>query len=296
MVSQPLQNLLTGLIDYAGLFPPAGLAMAPAIAEHARQRSSDRSWVLGRFVVPVARLEEAEAEMATHRTALDGRWTFSALVGNDPEGGARAAIDAFNARNEGRSEVEAVEAKPGSAEDVARLSTAFAGLEVYHEIAVGPGAEVLIQAVARHGAAAKVRTGGITQEAIPSVSEVAAFLRLTAAAGVAFKATAGLHHPLRGEYRLTYEGGSPAGTMHGFLNVFLAAAFVFHDEIDDRNLEELLGVRLPGVLDFSVAGVSWNGHRLSSEELAAARRSFARSYGSCSFQEPIDDLRRLRLL
>ena len=75
------------------------------------------------------------------------------------------------------------------------------------------------------GARAKVRTGGVTEGAFPASHALARFIQSCADAGVPFKATAGLHHPLRGEYRLTYEPGSPHGMMFGFLNVFLAAAF-----------------------------------------------------------------------
>src|SRR4029453_16093606 len=75
------------------------------------------------------------------------------------------------------------------------------------------------------GARAKVRTGGLTEGAFPASHALARFIQSCADAGVPFKATAGLHHPLRGDYRLTYEPGSPHGMMFGFLNVFLAAAF-----------------------------------------------------------------------
>jgi hypothetical protein len=269
--------------------------MEPAVVEFARQRRTEEAWILARFVVPAARLEEMETAMGRHRTTFDGNWPISALVGGDL-GAAREQIDAFNARNEGRARVESLEYKPTDEADIAAAARAFDGYEIFFELAHGTDLAPKMARVAEHGGAAKIRTGGITPEAFPSVADTAAFIEAAHAAKIPFKATAGLHHPLRGAYRLTYEDGSPRGTMHGFLNLFLTAALVHHGAIDSTNAKELLGERSAGALDFSPAGVAWQGFRLSSDDLASARRDFVRSYGSCSFQEPVDDLKSLHLL
>jgi len=112
---------------------------------------------------------------------------------------------------------------------------------------------------------------------------------------VPFKATAGLHHPVRGERALTYEEESPRAVMHGFLNVFLAAAFCFNglgvaDAPRVVALESLEGVR------FDDDGVSWEDYRVSTAEMATIRRRFALSFGSCSFTEPVEGLEALGLL
>lgn len=297
MVSHPIKNLLAALVDYAGLFPPARLEMDPAVAEFARQRRSEEAWILARFITPAARLDELADAMARHRdlSADPDAWPLSVLVGGGLDD-ARRRIDAFDAAHEGRAKVESIECKPGSVDEIARIARAFDTFEVFYEIAYDRATAPLLDAVAEHGGRAKIRTGGVTADAFPSVADVARFLRATAVAGVAFKATAGLHHPLRGEYRLTYEDDAPDGTMHGFLNLFLAAAFVHQGTLGDVEIKELLGERRAGALDFSAVGVTWRGFRLSAEELAAARRDFVLSYGSCSFQEPVDDLKQLRLL
>ena len=296
MVSHPIKNLLDHLIDYAGLFPPARLEMDPAVAEFARQRRGAEAWILGRFVVPADRLDELSAAMDRHRRpGDDGVWQLSALVGGDLEE-ARRRLDTFDAEHRDRAAVTSVETRPSSVEDVARAARAFDRLEVFYEIAYGRATAPLLDAVAQHGGRAKIRTGGVTRDAIPTVADVSRFLHAVRRAGLAFKATAGLHHPLRGEYRLTYEPDAASGTMHGFLNLFLAAAFVHQGQMSDTEVKELLGERRIGALDFSTAGVSWRGHRLSADELAGARRDFVLSYGSCSFQEPVDDLKQLHLL
>jgi hypothetical protein len=144
----------------------------------------------------------------------------------------------------------------------------------------------LLDAIARRGLRAKIRTGGITPDAFPAIANVAEFLRACKAKGVAFKATAGLHHPLRCVKPLTYEPNAPLGTMHGFLNVFLAAA------LSDQ-AEAVLAENDPGAFAFDDDGASWRGHRVSTEEIIAMRRDFATSFGSCSFEEPIGDLQAL---
>ncbi|MEM1180911.1 MAG: hypothetical protein AAGM22_21380 [Acidobacteriota bacterium] len=305
MVSRPIKNLLTGLIDYAGLFPPSKLPMDPAVTEFTRQRASREAFVLGRFVVPAARLGELETSFARSQAAapapdqspsgvIEGPWRLSVLAGGDMDA-ARAQIDAFNARNAGQLRADAIETKPASASDIAHTSSAFGDFDVFYELPYDRDPSELMASVAEHGGFAKIRTGGITADAFPQVAQVAEFLFAAHRAGIAFKATAGLHHALRGEYRLTYEEGCPSGTMHGFLNLFLAAAFV-RQGLAAVQVKELLAERSAGVLDFSAAGVSWRGERLMADDLAATRREFALSYGSCSIAEPVEDLHALRLL
>ncbi|HUR82727.1 MAG TPA: hypothetical protein VM733_18350 [Thermoanaerobaculia bacterium] len=169
------------------------------------------------------------------------------------------------------------EVKAVSEEEVAAFPP-----DVYVEIAD----IALLDAIRKHGQRAKIRTGGITTDAFPAIGDVAGFLRACKAKGVAFKATAGLHHPLRCVKPLTYEPNAPTGTMHGFLNVFLAAAILDH-------AEEILAERDARAFAFDDDFASWRGHRVSTEELRTMRRDFATSFGSCSFEEPINDLKEL---
>jgi hypothetical protein len=121
------------------------------------------------------------------------------------------------------------------------------------------------------------------------------FVRLCAAAKLPFKATAGLHHPVRSLHRLTYHPESPFGMMHGFLNVFLAAAFLWAGM--EANLAvQLLEEQAAQAFRLELDGLAWREHRLTSQEIVAARARFSISFGSCSFTEPIDDLRSLDLI
>ncbi|MGA6986668.1 MAG: hypothetical protein WBZ01_11495 [Terriglobales bacterium] len=295
--------LLRELIDYAGLFPPASLAMAPSVANYDAYSRSEWNWILGRFIVPVARLGEFEEAFAGLPTPAHGtgftNWRLSVLVGSDPLADV-ARIREFNDRIAGASSsrtavVESVEVKATSAEEVRRLSGIIpAELAAYFEIPLFSCAEC-IAAVAECGRRAKIRTGGETADKFPDAEGVIEFIRLCAAAEVPFKATAGLHHPLRSVHRFTYQAESASGMMHGFLNVFLAAAFL-RAGMDSRVAAQLLEEESASAFRFDLDGVGWLQHRLSRDEIAAARRSFAVSFGSCSFTEPIDDLRSLHLL
>jgi hypothetical protein len=141
---------------------------------------------------------------------------------------------------------------------------------------------------------AKIRTGGLTADKIPSIEAVAAFLRENARKRRAFKATAGLHHAVRGEYALTYAADSPRAVMHGFLNVFLAAVFAWHGR--DAILEGVLGETDPAAFRFSDSEAGWREHPVTTAQIAEARRDFLHSFGSCSFEEPVQELIKLGLM
>jgi hypothetical protein len=139
---------------------------------------------------------------------------------------------------------------------------------------------------------AKLRTGGVTPEAIPSIEEVADFIRACAERQLPFKATAGLHHPVRSLQPLTYAPDAPRAMMHGFLNVFLAAAFAWSGE---RDIEPILAETDPNAFSFEPVA-RWKNKLLTVEQILDARTNFAHAFGSCSFEEPIRDLEALRLL
>jgi hypothetical protein len=295
--------LLRDLIDYAGLFPPASLAMAPSVANYDAYSRSEWAWILGRFIVPVARLGEFEEALAGLPTPTPGtgftNWRLSVLPGSDVVADV-ARIREFNARMASpssgrRALVESVEVKVANAEEVTRLSGIIpAELATYFEIPLSGGGEC-IAAVAERGRRAKIRTGGETADRFPAPEGVIEFMHLCAAAKVPFKATAGLHHPLRSVHRFTYQPESPSGIMHGFVNVFLAAAFL-RAGMEPTLAVQLLEEQSAQAFHFDLHGVGWRQYQVSRDEIAAARQGFAVSFGSCSFTEPIDDLRTLHLL
>jgi hypothetical protein len=146
--------------------------------------------------------------------------------------------------------------------------------------------------VKREGCFAKLRTGGVKPDAIPSISAVAAFIRACAERRLPFKATAGLHHPIRAEHPLTYEANAPCAVVHGFLNVFVAASFAW---FGDKYIEPILAETDPAAFRFGEQA-AWRDRSLDAAQVRDARTHFAHAFGSCSFEEPLRDLQALGLL
>ena len=297
--ARSLRVLLRGVVDYAGLFPPASLEMAAAIQEYAAQKSGDDAWALGRFVLPAARLTELEQQGAqsmpheAHRS-----WALSALLSGDVEEDI-ARIEQFNDRHRdarsGAVMVDTVELKTHTPRDVERAGELLdRRFDTYMEVPVTEDPAGLIAAVGYTMGKAKIRTGGTTADAFPTSAQIVRFIARCIAHGVAFKATAGLHHPWRDEYSLTYAPDAPRGTMFGFLNVLLATAAIC-DGLDESRAAAILEERNPDATQFTSDGVRMCNHTFAMATLAKARDAMT-AFGSCSFREPVSDLRALQLL
>jgi hypothetical protein len=287
-------------LDYAGLFPPAGLAMSEAVRSYATYRRGPHRALLGRFVVPIARLDELEeAWRALPAEARGSAWELSVLSAGDPAP-ERARLCALAAQR-GLS-VRSVERKVASADEVRAAAATLGGQPswtLHLEVPPGSGAARLVQAIGAAGARAKVRTGGVTLDAFPTTDELARFVVACAASGVPFKATAGLHHAVRADHHVTYEPNSPYATMHGFLNLFVGATLLDAGAISESELGAVLEERVADAFRVGPeerGGVRWRDRAASAEEVRRARARLVRSFGTCEFEEPIDELRALGAL
>ena len=316
-MSPALHAFLHSLIDYAGLFPPARLALDPALHNYARYRQHADRWMLGRFILPAARLAELDALSDLFTQAPP--FSFSVLGHAElPEVEAlrRTVADArtAEAHHDGQIVVESFEFKLSAslAADPARLAELFAAFReecgpdatdrAFFEVSL-LGADwrcdvdTVAQAVAAHNAKAgrealgvKLRCGGVTPEVFPTTEALACALAACHEAGVPFKATAGLHHPVR------HVADEVGAMMHGFLNVFGAAILVRVHDLDRATLERMLLDEAPDHFHFDTDGFSWMDWGALPEQIEEARVHFATSYGSCSFEEPREDLQALGLL
>jgi hypothetical protein len=291
-----LRALCSGLVDYAGTFPPSKLTLEAAARDFAGQALGEHRWMLGRFVVPVAQLGGLEAVVAKSESALKS-WPLTVLLTAE-----QSLIDRLGQALAGRGEIsarlriESAEIKLVSMQQVTDISSALPReLPVYCELADLTDPGPWLEAIRYAGWRAKVRTGGVTAEMFPSPGAMARFLVECSQRRLAFKATAGLHHPVRAEHRFTYDADSACGIMHGFLNVFLAAAFAREGWTEEK-LTALLEDQDAGNLSFADEGARWQSHFISTAQLAATRQEFATSFGSCSFSEPVHDLQELGLL
>lgn len=289
-------QLLNQIVDYAGLFPPAGLDLNTVVQNYDRYRQGPANWMLARIIIPAARLSEFSAA-ATFRNG-DSPWPISALVpGLDaPDEGFVKAIQAIVEFNESQENavVDAIEVKCPQIDYVAKIveqvpSSIRPFLELPHHL----DPSELIATIKESGQAfAKIRTGGVTEDLIPPCDQVARFIHACGQQQVGFKATAGLHHPIRSEFSLTYEADSPRGTMHGFLNVFVASMFAFSGA-DQATIEGIL--KSTTIEDFVISEnqIQYAGHAVSGSQIETLRKTKAISFGSCSFEEPVSDLRSL---
>lgn len=297
--SATLQTLLTGAIDYAGLFPPAALSMREAVARYADYRGAAEAWALGRFVVPLTRVEELVASQRAVGAHSQG-WRLSVLLGDDPATDA-TRIRALNAAHARSAVIDSAEAKvTGPAAAARRRITTLAeelppSVRLFVEIPIDDELRLFMAAIAGANACAKIRTGGVTTEAFPSASAIARFLVCCAEHDTRFKATAGLHHPWRGSYPLGYEDKAPTAMMFGFLNIMVAAALARRGASED-DLVDVLQSEKGSDFRFDDDELRWRTVRLPRQELVESHATFALSFGSCSFEEPILDLRRLALL
>jgi hypothetical protein len=289
-----MRSLLAHAIDYAGLFPPAALGMADAVRRYADYLHGPDAWALGRFVVPASRLEEFERaadDLAPRAPAAP--WRLSVLLGADVAGEIEL-LGEFNCRHAADGAAafsgDVIEARADSVAAVDRLLAAVPRwAEAYVEVPLDPDPAPLIAAIAKGGGKAKVRTGGVTPEAFPSPGQLLRFLRACTSANIPFKATAGLHHAIRAEYPLTYAADSPRGLMYGFLNLFLASAFL-RQGMSDKDAIELLEERSRSAFRFTPDAIEWRTHRLDRQDVDAARALGIQSFGSCSFEEPVTEL------
>ncbi|MDM7916789.1 MAG: hypothetical protein ACE15D_17165 [Candidatus Eisenbacteria bacterium] len=330
-MNRAFRALMAGIVDYAGLFPPAQLSLKEAIESYARYREEPGGWMLGRFVCPASRLRELLAFRPVFLPKLeeDIPFGFSILV-RAAKGSEEfliglekdlAEIKAFLQSTEYRVEVDLIEARlPDEAlarheteriadlldEAAERMDAKGLPLEPFYEIPLSGdwrnGITAAVEAIAKHNAGRrlldderahakqaglKVRCGGATADLFPTSEQLAFLIGACRDAGICWKATAGLHNPLRGPDPLT---GAPA---HGFLNLFGAGLFAHAKELDNEAIERILDDSPPSRFCVGDETFAWNDLSLPVADVARLRQDFARSFGSCSFDDPRAGLREI---
>lgn len=283
------EALLGRIVDYAGLFPPAALDMETAVRNYQNYLRSAPGWMLGSFVVSAARLEEFVAAFEQVCCGeKESPWTLSIVCAGEAADDARRIAE-FRQGAVFIGSLEAKAANPRIAEEI--LEHLPAARSRYVEFPPEHAAEML-PVLAERGAWAKIRTGGLTPEAIPDVEVVAQFLTACARERTPFKATAGLHHAVRGIHSLDGRRKGPSATMHGFLNLFLAAALAYFGA-EQRVIVQTLAEEDASTFHQDDEVIRWHGHTLISDQIERVRGEFAMSFGSCSFAEPVDDMKEM---
>ncbi|WP_019121476.1 hypothetical protein [Brevibacillus massiliensis] len=308
---------LEGLFDYAGLFPPASLPLAESVRRYAAYQRSDDAWMLGRFVVPAARLNELEPHLSLF--SEDHPLSCAALGRKSEDeaeclAGLRAdltQIQDFCERYADIADIGVLELPlPSAAPPANGLLEAIAaevqrqGMELFCEAAYPFSPDwrrqmtVALDAIAAYNASEgkimtiglKFRTGGLHAAAFPSPAELAFVLAGCRDRRIPLKFTAGLHHPIR-MYRSEVET-----RMHGFVNVFTAGMLAHERNAGEELIEQILADEDSASFSFTADGLAWRDLSLSAPAIARLRGALLRSYGTCSFDEPRDDLRALHIL
>jgi hypothetical protein len=280
------------LVDYAGLYPPAELSMAQAAPEYDTLRDTAFAWMLGRFILPATRIPELHGTEYPLSVVVDGgkdarAWlertqqNVQALATIPQAEVLEVPLPPLQSR---RDTYDALLGQFASVLEITNMRNRPAYMEIPRDdrwLELLPGT---FAALKRYRLGAKIRCGGVTAEAFPSPEEVAAFLAAAAEANVALKATAGLHHPVRGL--------DPAGTgflMHGFLNM-LAGTLVARDDANAATVEAAIGEEDPAAFRFDETTFAWRDRIFDVAAIEAMRREGFIAYGSCSFNEPVEDL------
>lgn len=290
---------MTGLIDYAGLFPPAGLDTDTAASNYADYLAGENSWMLGRFLIPATRL---------HQMALHPGFRFSVIVSPTVSREERDQLRTFRGR------VEMVETRFAESDDSPhRCRDRLLQLECELDQAGLRDVQLVVEAEniastavlasslaafnhARgwgsviNSAGYKLRCGGLAKEIVPAPETVAEIIRGCRHHDIPIKFTAGMHQPLR------YNCPELEGMQHGFINIFAAALLAWGCNLDHAEMTACLRDETAGHFHFTNEGFSWQDHTISSAGIEQLRHNRVISFGSCSFTEPVAGLRALGLL
>jgi hypothetical protein len=303
MPAASLQALLTRSIDYAGMFPPCSLALEPALRNQAEYVRSREAWMLNTFVLPIEQFDAAKELLSPFdplhplRVAALGPKTADAEAFLEAMEKADAAIRSLSS-NVDLISISHLEMFLPNDVDLVLLEEArslLGDLPVFWETRPNR-AEQTIALLAEYNSDAdlatfgfKLRTGGVTPDAFPTSAHIAQALVVPATHQVPIKFTAGLHHPLR-QYR------EEAQTrMHGFLNVLGAAILAAEHKWDEKRTAAMLEDENPKSFSFDDEFFAWREWKIDIKRLNN-RRKFVTSFGSCSFDEPREDLRALGFL
>lgn len=333
-MSKPFRSFMEKLIDYAGLFPPARLPMDTAIRNYAEYRKGTDSWMLSRFICPAARLRELK--IYKEEFFSEGEpFHFSILIrsGKDRQEFWRGfekdleIIRDFLDFNEGRVTTDVIEVRlPGDVLQQANpsvvsqfLNDVAAVIETKSPVTFSAFYEAdfltagknwpkvlnaAVKGITEHKryvqstgnfkryreAGFKLRCGGVEPQMYPSPEQVATAIDLCLHHRIALKATAGLHHPVR------HFNKAARVHMHGFLNVFGAAVLAKAHHLSVEQIREIIEDEDASNFMFTQRALAWKNLRASLDEIKKARDQSAISFGSCSFDEPREDLRALKFL
>lgn len=323
--TKSVEALIYKLIDYAGLFPPAKLPLNEALPNYLKYLIGEYSRMLANFIIPAKMMGELNDLIKS--TGAADNLHFSVL------GSSGKTEQEFlnNLKNDIKEWKTFLTNNPGAMtkfyevklpiEVIATQKAAEIGRfigSVSEEITGSFGDDVIlffeatpeegtttdewktdtdavIEGIKMHNltqnnAGYKLRTGGVTASAFPLPEQVAFAIRHCLNRQIPMKCTAGLHHPVR------HFNEEVRTRMHGFINIFGAGAIAIRHNISENEMIKMLEEEDPNAFEFTDDSFVWDKYKVSVEDIQYSRESLLISYGSCSFDEPIEDLQKLKLL
>jgi hypothetical protein len=304
MSADSLRALLAHSIDYAGMFPPCSLGLESALKNQAEYVRTSDAWMLGAFVLSAEQFDATKQLLsqfdAQHplRVAALGPKTASTDAFLEALYDAEAAVRSLSRHNVDLISIGHLEMflpHDVNAVSLQEAKSILGDLPVFWE-APPDRAEQAIALLAGFNSDSdsatfgyKLRTGGVTADAFPTSMQIAKALVIPATHQLPIKFTAGLHHPLR-QYREEVQT-----KMHGFLNVLGAAVLAAEHRWDTNQTAMMLEDENVDSFSFTDDFFAWREWRIDTKRLQYRRR-FVVSFGSCSFDEPREDLRALGFL
>jgi hypothetical protein len=274
----PLADLwFRELFDDAALFPPRRALPVEAVTEH-------REWMGAEHANLVGPLVTSDVRWPAVRDLLEPQDSFSlSLVltrGMTSLAGLRSDLAGVAVS------LRQVEVPVSTSDEITELlhewvNVGTGGAHLYVEVPLALVTPRVCQQLTEAGARLKMRTGGLVADAFPSELELARALVVGVEAGVAFKLTAGLHHAIR------YRDMTTGFEHHGFLNVLLAtSAALRHSDIS--GVATMLGLEHPSTIISALLSLD--------ADLVRQVRGLFTSFGTCSIEDPVDDLAGLSLI
>jgi len=258
------------ILDYAGMFPPAKLALADALENFQEYQHHEHAGYLSRFVIPVGQVPDLPCSTPFPLTVLVKPAEIN------------ASLQELKA--------DSIEV-PWDEHSLNLLYNSFPG-KIFIELDWRKPYEAQMAILSKNAPrfGVKLRTGGVTPESIPPSKAIAEFLLSAAQHKLPLKATAGLHVPVPND------DPEMGARMHGFLNFFCAGFLAYRGRGDREAITNVLE-------DFSYEDFSFGEHSMrcgsfefSKQEIEQLRSRWLLSFGSCSFLEPIEHLKNHGLI
>lgn len=301
-ISNAVRALFAGLIDYAGLYPPAALGLTEAMMNYRAYGRATDSWILSRFIAGTSHVGKLSGELLESFTA-DKPLSIS-LVTRDPALDLPSVLAALPTT----ARVTAVEISLVLNKALEVQLTSHSGvfqqladkghnLDIFYEV---PFTEKwdeeffrLVDILGRSNGAhprglvgCKLRCGGLEPHLVPSPERLGRALHACAERSIPVKFTAGLHQPFR-HMPQPGETGAAGVPMHGYWNVYWAALVANLRSVQEDEVISIVQEMESCSPSVSRDSIEWRGVELSAQEIHQARSSQVLSFGSCSFDEPI---------